>query len=428
MHLAHGHGMYVALVGIAVASGCTDQTGILIQIHQSSEESFQVDTLQFFVGHPDGTSGPHRFSRLDIGQGIVSLSQQEQNLAENPYRLLLRKGELMAEEIMVVVVGRQQGAPVAMASLLTPISFVSGKILHWDLRLAPENVANIVATDQCIRWQQQNEIYVVNDPEVLDCEPCVDIDPNGDGAGCKDLSLWLNASYLHENSTTIEFWHDHSGNRRHASQPLVDTMPTYQAGVANGRPAVAFSDAKHLTLGDQYIFASESGEGLSVFVVVQSDQPSDTNEEFLFDFGHYADSGYGIAYSQTGARIYVPTVGSVAGQFRDPSREFVVLSMIIKLGEIHALWRNEILSVSQNIPNLTDLIEAQIAAAPVRGQEEGPVTLGHQSKQALDTGRHFHGQVAELLVYQRAFTPAERRSMSCHLAANYAIALEALCN
>ncbi len=89
--------------------------------------------------------------------------------------------------------------------------------------------------------------------------------------------------------------------------------------------------------------------------------------------------------------MYAPTVGSSQGEFREPSAGFAILATVIHLGEAQSLWHNGALILAQGVPNLTSFTETKIAAASSRGQEEGPITLGHQSKKAFDMGRHFEG-------------------------------------
>ena len=238
---------------------------------------------------------------------------------------------------------------------------------------------------------------------------------------CEGIVLWLDASQFSQEENRVALWEDRSGRENHARQEMEDSMPTLHPSAANGIPAVVFSQGQHLTLGARYLYADAQQGGLSMFFVVQSERSeSPATEEFLFDFGHYANRGYGLAYYQSGARMYLPDVRSITGEFASQS-EFSILLLETLLGKTQTLFRNGSPVLEREIAALTELSVQNVFASPTRREDSGPVTLGHQSKLALDAERHFEGKIAEVLIYQKALEPNVREELLNYLSAKYGI-------
>ncbi len=164
-------------------SNCTDETGILIEITRAPDTNFsEVGQLRIFVGTPSTVE--NRFIGFDDNRADNGPDATNRDLLLQPYRLLLRKGDIAGTEVMVVAVGADtDGNLVAMGKLTAPISFVDGKIVQWNIVVDDKIPAATSFTDSCIRWEDNNTIGSNDD---LDCDGCPDnssgsVDINQDG-------------------------------------------------------------------------------------------------------------------------------------------------------------------------------------------------------------------------------------------------------
>ncbi len=209
----------------------------------------------------------------------------------------------------------------------------------------------------------------------------------GGPAGVTGAALWLDAAQLAglTNDATVATWNDMSGNNRHAI--ATGTAATYQTNALNGQPVVRFSAD-----GNASFNFTEDPAIRTVFWVVKK-----TNPGFNFLLG---DSG--------------------AYDFHT---------------EWNALWSADYASAS--VKNGT----TKLMGTPVNGRTTALpsaayslvtlVTTGNvrANQLTLDRGyggRSWTGDMAEILIYDRALSSAEELAVGKYLAAKYGLVTQYL--
>jgi hypothetical protein len=206
------------------------------------------------------------------------------------------------------------------------------------------------------------------------------------------LQMWLDASEINPNDSTqvgssggtlrVINWRDLSGNGYNASQPIANNPPLYVANVINGNPVVRFGMG-HVLLtslpqiaGDKTIFVVETRNSTGVGTEISSD--AQTSGEFLSNSNAGAFEAKGrlnVAYDlQVPATIGVPAV-----------KRFVRSS------------GTETLSLNNN---------ADSGAFP-------DSAAGHYTISSPNYA--FTGDVAEVLIYNRALSPTEQQEVETYL-------------
>ena len=146
------------LLLVSTGLGCTDQTGILIQVtSEQTSNSKHFQELQFFVGYPSNQLDT-RFEAAENFPKVITLDP-ERDLQTDPYVLMLRPGPSQAKSIMVAVVGTfPKSSGRAQGRLLSPVAFVEGKVLQWDILLS-EEVCSGVLVPRRLRSQHSRSLH-----------------------------------------------------------------------------------------------------------------------------------------------------------------------------------------------------------------------------------------------------------------------------
>jgi len=223
------------------------------------------------------------------------------------------------------------------------------------------------------------------------------------------LQLWLDAN----NSVTasggnISAWGDISGQQNNATQSMSGDKPTLVSGAINGLPAVSFNgSSQFLQLPGGSTFSNFSS-GASIFVV--------TNPASVTSGARFIDLGNGSASdnllldepSSSGAALYVYTGSS-------PSN--VTSSSAITTNQFQLL---------EAVYNGTTT--ATISTDGVEGAQSASMnTIANTNRannyigQGSGGGNYFEGQIAEMLVYNRAVTTSEQGSIEGYLLSKYQI-------
>ena len=187
-----------------VSVGCTAQTGIVIDIASDSDASMSsIESLQVFVGYPSAVE--NRYIGFAQGGNTRIGLDPDHELSRDPYRLLLRKGIVDAQEVMVVVAGLDgEGNVISVGELVEPVVFVDDRVLQWAVMLAKVPVGAAEVTNSCLRWgdstfgpvddqdcdgcREDNSGSTDNDGADLDGDGLCDIgDPDDDNDGVMDV-------------------------------------------------------------------------------------------------------------------------------------------------------------------------------------------------------------------------------------------------
>lgn len=237
----------------------------------------------------------------------------------------------------------------------------------------------------------------------------------GDGS----LKLWLDADNVAGNNTTpldgslVSTWADLSGNGNNAIQTGTGAKPTYVSNGINGNPVVRFDGANDLL--DAGAGFPIIGNGLTIFTVLRFTSSSGSQ-------GILGNRGGGAGYmlGEEGPPTFNDRFQFVGGTTLLSSGPTTPNSLngqklvlaALKDGGTLTMFTNAIpFATSGGDGALTDIGNA--------------VTIGTNPQQGF-----YNGDLAEILIYDRALNAVERQAVNEYFFANYSIpepASAALC-
>ncbi|MDX2149519.1 MAG: right-handed parallel beta-helix repeat-containing protein [Bryobacteraceae bacterium] len=220
------------------------------------------------------------------------------------------------------------------------------------------------------------------------------------------LKLWLQADKGITVDSTAFRWADQSGSNTAVVQTSTSARPTQVAGAANGKPAVRFDG-----IDDHLPFRTTlNGLTQATLILVSSSARDEASPYAGVDFAPLAwlESGsWGYVYLspyQTNTQFRFGTGETNNRQIWTRSSSIgtsLAIHAVVKNGNAERLYSGGNLVLSRT---------AQYAS--LRGISD-QAYLGRGNK-------HFAGNIAEVLVYDRALTDAERESVEDYLSAKYA--------
>ena len=196
------------------------------------------------------------------------------------------------------------------------------------------------------------------------------------------LKLWLDAadseSIVESASGGVEQWLDKSGSGNHASQPIPDLRPIYVNEAGSDQPVLRFDGL------DDYFTFPRISDIRTIFWVLKEDAKVENNwRPLLGDTGHldFTRGGTGSIYSEIFARSSVQN---------------------------GTTWVNG------------KLVNAKTAGVPTELGLVNTVTTGDArastiSSDRLAYGRVWFGDIAELIIYNRALLEHERQGIEEYL-------------
>lgn len=206
------------------------------------------------------------------------------------------------------------------------------------------------------------------------------------------LKAWYRADLglTQDGSNKVSQWADLSGSGFHVVQATTGQQPTAVAAAMNGKPVVTFDATAQTNLQTNAVAGWQGGSNdLTVIAVMKPDATQVARGAVVY-WGDDQNSGYGLIsgwvtnqywlrYADGGGSEFVlPTITATAGQIQVVSA--------VKGGTTGTSYLNGTLQGSGTVP-------ATILAAV------SPLALGNW---AINTSYGFNGQIAEVLVYNRA--------------------------
>jgi hypothetical protein len=218
-----------------------------------------------------------------------------------------------------------------------------------------------------------------------------------------DLRLWLKADVgLAQigTNTTVNFWEDQSGRGNHAWEIYTSgaaTRPSWVAGQANNRPVVRFDGSDDfLTLPNLLNGATQA----EAFVVLKVDVATPAASRGLWKLGAVGNSTW-VRYPSTDGSIWEDfgnTANYAMGVPAQPLTEF----HLYNVSAAPTQWA------------------VRINGAP---QGANASTFGYNTTPTLGkSGYYFDGDVAEVMIFERVLSTAERNAAGVYLNTKYALA------
>jgi hypothetical protein len=225
------------------------------------------------------------------------------------------------------------------------------------------------------------------------------------------VALWLRADAgVSLSGGAVAQWNDFSGNNRHAAQAVAVSRPTLKTAAVGGLPAVRFDG-----LNDFLTFNLPVNglTGLSLFLVASSTQvqnPGTTQAENAALFWNETAS-WGTVYlspfqSAVHFRFGTTQIGNRTIYQRPSSAgSGFTLTEAIKNATVDSLFVNgaQVVSQSGKLPAIA-----------------GCRTLGNIAR-GYNDNTYFGGDIAEVLIFDRALTAAERISVEFYLLGKYGL-------
>jgi len=175
-------GRAAALAALVACGGCDSSTGVLIEVTRDDSVPADIGRLAFHVGI-DGVI-PDEPSRWVDPDPQEDVRLDGRDIADDPYRLLIRPREHPQAEVLVAVVAYTGGDAVGFGALEAPVRFVDGEVAMWPIVLRGQLPGGFGDTDTgCLRWTDgDGGLVTIGRPRDQDCDgfaddDCNDVDP-----------------------------------------------------------------------------------------------------------------------------------------------------------------------------------------------------------------------------------------------------------
>jgi hypothetical protein len=233
--------------------------------------------------------------------------------------------------------------------------------------------------------------------------------PTG-GPSLTGLAMWLKADAgVTKNGNYVAGWADQSGNGAGASQATVARQPLFVGSAVNGKPALQFDGA------DDYMDFTLPVSGLSeMTIVVVSSARTELDGSI---FGSYRSPIYWGDQRNTGIGAVYLTPLSPEVQFRFGGTQ--AYGKYVRPAKLGTGW-SATTAVKQSgderlYVNGTQVVSLSGKPATISGVP----SLGSLGRGFNSVG--YIGQIAEVLVYNRALTDTERQALDAYLKSKYGL-------
>lgn len=211
----------------------------------------------------------------------------------------------------------------------------------------------------------------------------------------------------------VGIWDDESGNARHASTTTSGNRPLWRTGVINGKPVLRFDGTNDNLISTLDQVVGTNGEW-TVFAVAK--YTSGTFPQQIVDSDGYNDSQRVAQFLRYDDSTHVALVSGATGEVtdREPwvSGGFDLLEAArTSAGALMQVWRNGGSDGSSSGGALPAYPQA-VSLGALRGSGGGG-------------GRAFlNGDIAEVLIWNRVLTAAERSTVRRYLGAKYGFVID----
>ncbi len=217
------------------------------------------------------------------------------------------------------------------------------------------------------------------------------------------LVLWLRSDNVTTTGSNISQWTDISGSSNSATQSVMANQPTLMTSAVNGLPAVNFSSGKFMQIPAG--MANFTG-GMSLIAVLRP--TAVTAGARILDFGNGATSDNLQIQepSSTAASLYLyngTTPSSVTSPSAITLNNFQVLECVADGTGNASIYTNGVLGGQSSTMNLLNNV----------------VRANNYLAQGSGGGNFFQGQIAELLLYNRGISAAERAAIEGYAFSRY---------
>jgi hypothetical protein len=218
------------------------------------------------------------------------------------------------------------------------------------------------------------------------------------------ISMWLTPGSTESGSNGIQVWHDISGNRNDAIQTNTASQPQFASTQINGQPAIHFNGTSSYLSVPLVMSGASAAE---MFVVLRAQPVSGTNNGAL---------------ALSGPTLYPAANGQISDSFASASN-YTVGPAGVDITQPH------IYNVTSAANNWVARLDTQVlftsssnTVSPGNGSPVPVIGAVYNSSLSALTN-WFTGDIAEIIVYNRALSSQERQNVTQQLAARYAMAI-----
>ncbi|MSU58659.1 MAG: hypothetical protein EXS35_10865 [Pedosphaera sp.] len=210
-----------------------------------------------------------------------------------------------------------------------------------------------------------------------------------------NLRLWLKADagvVTNAPGNRVDPWRDQSGNANDARQIDVNTEPLYVSNGVNGKPAIYFPGTNYFSLPNA-LFTNANAAEIFVVLKVETNLPT---------------TGRGLWYMGAN-NVYYPNVGgTIVDNFCTGGLNTETPSQSLQEPHIY------------NVVSRTNEWTSRINGNVHYSRNDAGVQFKSSSiRLGNGAGTSFAGHIAEVLLYTRALTPAERLAVGTYLGQRY---------
>jgi len=214
------------------------------------------------------------------------------------------------------------------------------------------------------------------------------------------LQLWLRADSLdHVDNQPVKTWPDSSNFSRKVSQPILNRRPIYKVNAIDGQPVLRFD-------GNDLMLTEDSFEldDFTIYVVFKDDTTLRPSERLL---DHDRANGLWLGRTNSASHQWgggVKQGSAPYGTFGTFSGGSAHTMTAMRAGTNHTIYRNGVQVATQTVSTAATASEK--------------IAIGGKADETTDT-EWLNGDIAEVLVYDRALSSVEREKLDEHFAAKY---------
>lgn len=222
------------------------------------------------------------------------------------------------------------------------------------------------------------------------------------------IVTWLKANNgVSTSGSDVITWKDLSSTSNSPTQPSAGSRPTLVSSAINGHPAIEFNGStQFLQFGSGF---NSFSSGASIFIVTKP--TAVTANARLFDFGNGAtDNNFYLSQpNNTDFSFYV---------YSNSSPTSVTATSAVTLNQYQVLEAVHTGSTTASLFT-TGTLKTQGSVANIATTTRSGNFLGRDYAGSL----FFQGQIAEVIIYNKALTAQERKGVESYLFSRYAIAV-----